>query len=453
MGFEQDLFENVGDAELAETVNAYQGQTAPLWNQGMANDSTLLQVLAVGRVKGFDYLMHLTDDYSRKRIQHFVKYGKTQLLEETEWANPEKHKHFGKLKNIQVEVKADKGDKGKPTPCNELAKGAVQSFFKRIMPKLMFIPICTINGSLEVTVQYMVSATEWINNLLLTATKNTVSLTPFQFDLCFAVGEPNSESQDAEPDESDDEEDDDDDDNKDDYEYFDFIGNIDQKLKANKLENAKMSMSTKQGVGRVFDDLYKKFKEKNDKDEKDKVSYLQSKRIISMIDRRVQAKDPNPESEDTIYMYEPPKNAQNIPKQAVPEWFISSARTSLLPDIEYDPSAKPDDEKEVEKEKKDQSLHKNIHAQSACKQALLTLSFHVKQEDVIKLYLYHNGQSIRFMPSDIKDVLPILFNMKWMNEANKRWLAREKEVNSYIERMERCLKDVEFEAFQQSYID
>lgn len=329
--------------------------------------------------------------------------------------------------------------------CDELATGAVKSFFKRIMPKLIFNPIYTINGSLEVTVRYILSATEWINNQLLKARLNTKSLTPFQFDLCIAVGEPHSESKDVEVDDDDDPDDDDDDENKEDDEKFvDFIGNIDQKLEANKLKNVKTKEAMTQPAARIFDDLYKELKV--EKNENNKVSYLQSKRMIALVDRRDQAMKPQNESEDTIYMYEPPENAKHIPKLAVPEWFVSSARTTLLPDLEYDPSG--DKEKEAAKADKD----KNIGAHSPCKSSFLTLSFHVKQEDVIKLYLYYNGQSIRFMPNDIKDVLPMLFNMKWFDGVNADFLARKKLVNEYIERMERCLKDVEFEAFQQSYM-
>ena len=364
---------------------------------------------------------------------------------------------------------------------------AVKSFFARIMPKLMFTPMSVINGSLETTVVYMVQAAEWISNLLLTAAKQQIALTPFQFDLCFAVGEPMT--MDVMVDDDADDDDDDDtgapDDEKD-NDYVDYIGNIGDKLKNNKLKTSKQQIKGRNAtrIGRVFDDLYKQFLEENPEDNpRDKYSYLQSKRIISMVDRRHQ--NENPEQADDVFMYEPPADAQIIPKNAPPEWFVASSRQCLLPGLDvcslYIPrtasnhkfkSVFPikcgniccfqygskgtdndgDDEKNDGKVQKEPSKYKDIGVDFAAKSSVLTFSFHVKTEDVIKLYLYHNGQCMRFMPEDIKNILPLLYNMKYGNGMNEKWLGRTKEVDSYIDRMKRCLKDIEFDAFQQSYM-
>ena len=55
---------------------------------------------------------------------------------------------------------------------------------------MMLSPSTFTNDSVEVTAQYMVQAADWINNLLQSAVKEEMELTPFQFDLCFAFGEP-----------------------------------------------------------------------------------------------------------------------------------------------------------------------------------------------------------------------------------------------------------------------
>ena len=94
--------------------------------------------------------------------------------------------------------------------------------------------------------------------------------------------------------------------------------------------------------------------------------------------------------------------------------------------------------------------YRDIGSLFGCNSSLLTLSFHVKQQHVIKMYLYFNGQCMRFMPEDITTILPVLFNME--HGDNSQWIRQQMEVNQYIDRMERCLKDVEFEAFQQSYM-
>ena len=231
-----------------------------------------------------------------------------------------------------------------------LADSAVKSFFARIMPKLMFTPMTVINGSLETTVVYMVQAAEWIYNLVQTSNKESTVLTPFQFDLCFAVGEPKTMDEmvgDEDPDDSDD--DDNDDNNGDlgagdnDQNYVDYIGNIEEKLKNNEMKNAKKEIAAKNagirdGMGRVFDDLYKQYLEENpDENAKDKWSYLQSKRLVTMIDRRHQDKKTtkeNPELKDSIFMYEPPADSRIVPTNAVPEWFVASSRQCLLPGLD-----------------------------------------------------------------------------------------------------------------------
>lgn len=145
-----------------------------------------------------------------------------------------------------------------------------------------------------------------------------------------------------------------------------------------------------------------------------------------------------------------------------------AAAAEAAKDDNADDSKAADDDKEDEnappsrddKAKKEPSEYQDIGAHFGCKSALMTFSFHVKSEDVIKLYLYHNAQSMRFMPEDIKNILPLLFNMKYGNGINEKWLkskekVKDKEsmvVDSYIDRLKSCLKDVEFEAFKQSYM-
>ena len=182
----------------------------------------------------------------------------------------------------------------------------------------------------------MVHATEWIGNLVKTAKKESTVLTPFQFDLCIAVGEPETKDEMVGTDDDDDANNDDgdnDDDDQKEPQYVDYIGNIAEKLKNNKSRNTKKEIKAKDAMNRVFDDLYKQFLEENDEpDEVNKFSYLQRKRLISMVDRRHQSEDP--EVKDSIFMYEPPADSQIIPKNAVPEWFVASSRECLLPGLD-----------------------------------------------------------------------------------------------------------------------
>ena len=142
---------------------------------------------------------------------------------------------------------------------------------------------------------------------------------------------------------------------------------------------------------------------------------------------------------DKVFMYEPPEIARNIPNNALPEWYIGASKLCLLPDLKFGdgpkhgPSAADNDAKQSEDPKVQQEnamKHTNIGAGSGCAGSVLTLSFHVKQANVIKLYLYYSGQCIRFMAEDVKVVLPLLFNLDYGD--NRKWIEG-KEVDGYIE--------------------
>jgi len=191
---------------------------------------------------------------------------------------------------------------------------------------------------------------------------------------------------------------------------------------------------------RIFGNLYNNFASDNKLEEKDeKTDYLHKKRLIVFIDRRKAKID---DEKSTVYMYEPPENCRIVPDNAVPEWYISSSRTCILPDVEYGDDS--------DKKAKSRSRNSNIGANSHCQGSLLTFCFHVKMMDVIKCYLYWNGQVIRFMPQDIKTVFPTMFNMKY--GGNQDYIDKNQDLDKMIEEMQKKLVDKEFAAFQESYL-
>ena len=52
----QSLFDAVKEDAVEQVRVDYKEQTPSLWDNGMANDNTLLQVLAIGRFHNFDFL-------------------------------------------------------------------------------------------------------------------------------------------------------------------------------------------------------------------------------------------------------------------------------------------------------------------------------------------------------------------------------------------------------------
>ena len=101
----------------------------------------------------------------------------------------------------------------------------------------------------------------------------------------------------------------------------------------------------------------------------------------------------------------------------MPERFIHSTSTTVIP---------------------------GIGATADCGGSLLTLSIYAKQEDVVKAYLYWNGQAMRFIAGDTKTVLPRIFNMDY---PGNRQFVESARIDSQIKNMKDILKDAEFDSF------
>lgn len=111
------------------------------------------------------------------------------------------------------------------------------------MCRLLFKTLTVYDASLESTVQYMTAAMAFIQNMLKTTNTWKTGLCPFQFDMVIAMGEPKQiQNTDFDIDNSNDDDDDDDDDadaaddpQREIEKYANYIGNIEEKLKQNKV--------------------------------------------------------------------------------------------------------------------------------------------------------------------------------------------------------------------------
>ena len=393
--------------DLNEVRTKYQKQCPVLWNQGMSTDTSLLYVLAIGVKHRIDYLQHLVDCFTKDRLASIAS-GTAKEPTEAEWSLS--HKHFRKLKNKNIKINLEKlnleDSHKKVAKYNDLAVSAVLSFGHRFMSKLQFNSMKLIQDSMEQTLLYMLNAVTFITNLTSTASKVKQGICPFQLDVCIASGKPAIRQQggiqgvhddlESDDDSEDDDDDDDDDDNKGSQRYVDYVGDIENKLKVNKLryeegENAPSDDGRSQG--RMFANLYKKLEGEAAKSD---TEYFYRKRLVVMVDRRSSKMDGK--AADKLWMYEPPANCFEIPEDVVPEWYISSSRTSLLPDTKYGNGRKAEggdvkggdvkeQEEEEEEEMGDPTKERNIGTYFDCSGSLLTLSFHVKQENVVKCYL------------------------------------------------------------------
>ncbi len=274
-------------------------------------------------------------------------------------------------------------------------------------------------------------------------------ITPFQADFCVAYDKPFN----VEQKHDDDSDDDDSDDDEKAHDFVDCIGHIEKKLNKNGL-NYKSRLAKRTSFENLFADYIFN---------KDKL--IKEKRFITIFDRRYKPTHqhqsrkmvsigPQPD----IWLFEPPPNCRDIPKNAVSEWYLNASKTCLLPNMNYGDGKMAEnpetDRKENLSTKEQLKLLKkaNIGTASHCKGTLLTLSFHVKSIEDIKCYLFWNGQMQRFMPEDITTVLPKIFNMNY--DGNEQFMKQYvMEAKKEIIKMKRNLNDAKFNSFHRWFTD
>ena len=318
----------------------------------------------------------------------------------------------------------------------------------------MFKSFIKIDDSLENIVKYFVGNVDFVTN----SSKNNKGLCPLQLDVCIAVNPlitVDDEKMGINDDSSDDD-DEEDEDQMDDHNYKnrDYIGDIKNKLISNELRYIEYQFDEEDDgefKARFIVNLLNKFKEKY-KIKKTIFEYLHKKRMVLFIDRRKS----NTEGKliDKLILYEPyiSSYTRDIPNDAVPEWYFSSSKTCLLPNIKYSEqiaigtSTEYDDDKD---QKWDQDI--NIGSCTSTNGSLLTFSFHIKAQDAMKCYLFYNGQCIRFLPEeDIKKILPYIFNMEFGD--NKEYMNNHEELDSLVGRIkDKGFVDSNFDTFEKMF--
>ena len=451
----------MNEEQIKEIENLYKSQCPVLWNSGMNTEQGLIRLLAVGRKHDLDYVTYCVDDYSRVRIE---KINESKGIKEGEWSM--KSPHVAKLKRIGAIMKnflEKDGQKKLPNgnpkykkvdrACHDIVRGGVISFGKRFTPKLVFQSLKKINDDIKPIVLYIDSTVQLIHSIIKNQQNLNKGVCPFQIDICFAMGAPKAtEEKDTGAGDDDEDDDDDGDDEEENKDYVDYVDDIKKKLEKNKLSyQHDLHEPELEKTGRVLIDLYQQHEKTKEEKRKD-YAYPYRKRFVVMIDRR---ESKNKEDvKDNVYLYDPPKGkyTRDMPENdLLPHWGFAASRTCLLPNTEYDEkdAIASDKDKAADRAKrppKDTNIGTNNH----CKGGLMTLSFHVKSENEIKIYLFWNGNMIRFMPEDIKTVLQRLFVD---SEENKSYLKDEEgDLEKLIEDMKGKIVDAKFESFRKSYM-
>eukprot|EP01084_Bolivina_argentea_P248535 415754_1 len=435
----------INESEINKSIELYEKQCPNLFKGGMKGDKALMRMITVSEKIGEPYLLWLCDMYSRDRLMRT-----TDNLSVQSWGASNRHiKELRFLKNANHDPRTE-------------ALSAVESFFHRINPKLMFNPQIRIKDSLKEASQYITAACEFVAQLA-----NQPQLAcPFQVDMCLVFNETINCEQVLQPEpakpqasEEDDEDDDDEyggqEDQKEDDED-DGLGDIKKRIKANKLPHVVTALNSKpddrNGV-RMFREPYNKFASEkiNEKYKKDNDMYSQyprKHRCCTLIDRRKPKKGKDASGiaeEDELIIWEPPTDCNTFPDEKdrgyVPFWFFDSTRTCIVPNDDYD-----DMKSDIDKQLK--SMKDVVTSKTGANGKLITLSFHVESDVEIRAYWYINGQVARFLPMDILYILPQFFDPKVCD--NHLWL-KSKDAREMMHRIKKGMKDIGFEAFYNEY--
>merc|ERR1712228_601670 len=380
-------------------------------------------------------LHFLCDMYQRERVKKFHE-NESGIYQILDWV--QNNKFFKELK--QFKKKYD----DKITV--DVVKVAMDSFFHRIIPKLGFKSNKLFVDSLAEISQYIASIVQFVAKLCSSKFKETTC--PFQFDAVLAF--PLLKTPPGEDDDFDAY----DDDNYYEMNIFDDIcGN--EGLLSYKVENDKTSNKLRIMPGFekfVSEQISTKYKGK------DLEQYPRKHRFClfigrkSLIEKTVKnAKDKPVLKKDELIFFEPPKDCNTFPKgQHQPLFYFDTSRTCIVPNMVY-PKKKNQstDDNDDDDDDDQKEVQQNGYTMTSVskKGGTMTFSFHVESVDVIRCYFYVNGQCIRFMPEDIKLLLPLFFDEKYGKNAE---FANSKEAETLINEM-KDLKDDKFKAFMKQY--
>jgi len=398
-------------------------QQAPSIYETAQNDSSLMCMMAVTHNMQNNYIQYLVDMFTREKL--YVGYrartggAKSQYdCAQFKDQNPHmKELHNFSADNIQKEIV----DNIKKETVSTLAVAGIKSFCHRVAPKLMFCSHGLIKFPLRIVVQYIEQTIMFVH-VQATKVKKTC---PFQYDSVFAFEEFIAKEEDQ--DEDDDDEDDEDGDGNDDPSSFGAAKSQLPDIKKGLTTTKLTFKSTEWGKidGRNYRPLGDAFKElKDSAAEKD---FPQFNRFCSVLDlRNDPEKEEKADDKDNLFVFQPEESSRKIYKKASALNYFHNARKSVIPCL--DP--------------KDGNKEAALNALSQGPQ--LMLSFHVEAEDSMRCYLFINGQCTRFLPEDLKLLLPVFFDP---NTADNKDFEDSEEMDEIITALNGKLRDDQFQTF------
>lgn len=148
------------------------------------------------------------------------------------------------------------------------------------------------------------------------------------------------------------------------------------------------------------------------------------RRVCLFVDRRCSDyEQPQHRFSDSVTFFAPPKGADAVRESEggiIGETFFDLSQKCLIPSV----AGFDGDRQGRWSSMRDRVRRSCVTSLSPCGGKVVTFSFHVVSAEVVRCYLYRNGQCIRFLPRDIKAVLPKHFaqspeNMCFLEDAER----------------------------------
>eukprot|EP01084_Bolivina_argentea_P031652 58583_1 len=394
----------------------------------------------------FPFLLSVVDCYTRDRIDFKCIHKKD--LNKQDWIQIKQQVKY--LNNKCLSVKTKCGG-------HLDLKSAIARYQQRIAPQFSFDPPYLINDSLKECAVYIIAFGKFVN-LLMSAQK---ILPPFMIDFMIilpptvSVNKIKDNTIAIHTNNEDNNVSDDDKKQEQQHENKDYIGDIISDLESTKCMYYKTNIKQQIDINtydmvmepllilrtKIFQNALCEFSTNLSKAGHNTLSYPQRERFCVIVDRRqktklnlyteteyankneLEQKQNHDQHEfDNLIFFQPPNDCNCLPNGSYPpEIYFERSKQCLLP----------------KSEKKNRiTSHDNVCGQ------LLTFSFHVRATDNVKCYMYWNGQCMRFYPSDIINVLPIIFDNNVY--GNKQFVCG-KSGKSLVSQMN--INDLQFERF------
>ena len=384
LDFDLNIELNAESTQVRECLQKIKKQTSNQFWSNVMNDTQYTIMFSIGfNHHNYNFLLWFMDAYQRDKVVWYHTKAKAmqRVLDIKSWVHDNEviKKHL-----------APKGI----TP--EFLSNAVRGNMRHFRNTLIMNTSAKIYDDISMVSRYIICFTEFIQLYLLKEKKATM---PFQVDCVIAVKgckryihtlcedtNERKEHEDAE------------------FEDADCIGNVVEKLCAENciyvadrvehVEQVSLRMKT------MFEEFHRILIETKNCDD----IYPENRRFCFFVDRRGDG------NSDELIVYSPPDDVNIIPEDHIPQSMFVMSGACLIPHKGYAESKQDDFEFDPRQQ---EEANFTIDTQSNSRGQVLTFSFHVESADEVRCYLNWYGQSLRFYPQDIVDVLPVIFDERF----------------------------------------